>query len=120
MKAYEILLHSLYPVYTPNVVLVQTKKESSYLVCWVQFWAPWYRHMEILEQAQQRASKMMRSLEHLSYEEKLREQGLFSLEEGKLRASYIDVNKYLGRGTKEGPVTGQEATGTKGNTRNSI
>ncbi|KFW72112.1 hypothetical protein AS28_05185, partial [Pygoscelis adeliae] len=84
----------------------------------VQLWSPQHqKDTDPLKQVQRRATKMIRGMEHLSYEERLRELGSFSLERrlrGDLIAAYQDLKgAYKKDGSK--PFSRACCDRTKGN-----
>ncbi|KAJ7424291.1 hypothetical protein WISP_29486 [Willisornis vidua] len=68
----------------------------THLEHWLQLGSPQHRKdIDLVEQVQRRAMNLIRGWEHLSYEDRLREVGLFSLEKRRLQEELIVAFQYL-------------------------
>ena len=70
----------------------------------IQVWSSQYRRdVDLLDRVQRRAANMIQGMEHLSFEDTLRELGPFILEKRRLRRDLITACQYLNGGyQKEG------------------
>ena len=68
----------------------------SHLEYCIHAWSPYYRKdIQTLEKVQQRATKLVRRLKNLPYEERLRKLKLYPLEQRRLRGDLIETFKIL-------------------------
>ena len=62
----------------------------------VQAWSPYFKKdIDILEKTQRRATKLIPSLKHLPYEERLRKLNLMPLVQRRLRGDLIETFKFM-------------------------
>ncbi|PKU46691.1 hypothetical protein llap_3008 [Limosa lapponica baueri] len=85
----------------------------------VQLWSSQHsKDRDLLEWVQRRATKMIRGMEHLSHEDRLRELGLFRLEKRRLQGHLIAAFQYLKgayRRAREGLLVRKCSDRTRGN-----
>jgi len=82
----------------------------------VQLWSLQHKQdMDVLERVQRKAMKMVRGLKHLSYEDRLRDLGLFSLEKRRHQGDLLAAFQYLKRAYRKDDFTRMCSHRTRGN-----
>jgi len=81
-----------------EVIILCSALVRPHLECCIQLWVSQHKKdMDLLEQVQRGTMRMIRGLEHLSCEDKLRELVLFSLEKrrlwGELTAAFLNLKR---------------------------
>lgn len=72
----------------------------------IQVWSPWLvKDIDCLEKIQRRATKLVQSISKLKYPDRLRELGLYSLEQRRLRGDLIETYKILTKKERVSPET---------------
>ena len=62
----------------------------------MQFWSPQFRKdIDAMERVQRRATRLIPGLVRLSYEERLKETGLYTLERRRLRGDMMEMFKIM-------------------------
>ena len=89
-------LPCLSPILTSNLIPLYKAIVRPHLEYCIQAWNPHLRKdVDMLEKIQRRATKLIPELRDLTYEERLKECGLTTLETRRLRGNQIEVFKIL-------------------------